>query len=820
MSNRQNRLATVTLLALSPLLVFGQDPPAPAISLSISNAQKSIQWTPYPAAQEYKIFSTANLLLPFAEISSGTLNGTIWNAPATEPFDFFQLRVTPLDSNALLTATVLNRLAYGPTPDELERLAAIGPQAYIDEQLAPELIDEQLGIDQVIDVSGWQHLVATGTATSSTLYLYLGTPGDVYIDDIVLVRGTNAETGVNLIRNGDFEAAFTTNEWQVASNFVNSAISTTVQHSGNASLHLVAIAGSTGASNAVLQGISPALVNGQTYTLSYWYLPNTNNFVKLTVRLHNSSETTGLFSSPNYPLLTELVNGIASIDDLRAWHVLHAVQSKRQLLEVLDQFLENHFVTQHSKSRDYFDTFYNGGTLLDQFATQMELKENLRWRQALLNPQVTFYDLLKISAESPAMIIYIDTVNSKGNGSSIANENYARELLELFTFGVDNGYDQNDIVQMSKAWTGWSVNIVDASNEFNPLAPRSTTVKAGVTNNFNAVSNLVGVWSFNYKSANHNTSTKTVFPGKTVPARFGPPYAGRSYQLTLPTRSGTSGMQDGYDVITHLANQPFTQEFISVKLCRMFVHDDFYIGYDFTDANLSPEGQLVKQCMGAWENSTPKGQIRNVLATIFNADLFRSHGASSQKVRTPLEFTVSTIRALRSANANGTFTADTDGYALRTPMKRMGEMNLFDRAEPDGYPETAPGWISAGTLAERLRFVQSVLIAAGQNGKTDAGDRNVTDPVSLLKKKLTNASWNNAGAVADYFVGILFPGEGKANLALYRNLAVNFLNTADDGVSSSVFNNLAVSSSAGSVYDNRLRGMVAMLLTFQRFQDQ
>src|SRR2546422_7275615 len=46
-------------------------------------------------------------------------------------------------------------------------------------------------------------------------------------------------------------------------------------------------------------------------------------------------------------------------------------------------------------------------------------------------------------------------------------ENYARELLELFTFGVDNGYDQNDITVMSRAWTGWSVNIMDRTNEFN-----------------------------------------------------------------------------------------------------------------------------------------------------------------------------------------------------------------------------------------------------------------------------------------------------------------------------------------------------------------
>jgi uncharacterized protein (DUF1800 family) len=128
---------------------------------------------------------------------------------------------------------------------------------------------------------------------------------------------------------------------------------------------------------------------------------------------------------------------------------------------------------------------------------------------------------------------------------------------------VDNGYDQSDITVMSRAWTGWSVNIVDYTNEYNPFALRTTKVIPGAPNNL--VSNLAGVWAFNYKQVNHNTTIKTIFPGKTVPARFGPPYAGRNYQLSLPSRSGTNGIADGYDVIAHLANQPFTQEYISVK---------------------------------------------------------------------------------------------------------------------------------------------------------------------------------------------------------------------------------------------------------------
>ena len=64
----------------------------------------------------------------------------------------------------------------------------------------------------------------------------------------------------------------------------------------------------------------------------------------------------------------------------------------------------------------------------------------------------------------------------------------------------------------------------------------------------------------------------------------------------------------------------------------------------------------------------------------------------------------------------------------------MGGMLLFDRNDPNGYPEDGPGWISGGTLAERIRFVQSVVVASGQNGKSDSGNNNVTgapEPTTL-----------------------------------------------------------------------------------------
>ncbi|HRI13455.1 MAG TPA: DUF1800 family protein [Verrucomicrobiota bacterium] len=825
-------------LALS-LALFGgaqaDDSPAPTPGVTISAApggsELQIRFHPIPAVEEYQMFLAPALDGVFGPVASIT-NNFAWNVSAQpSALGYFQVRPRPISDADLLATTLLYRLGYGPTPDELDRVRTMGPEAYLAEQLTAESIDENL--DTVDVTPRWQKVTATGLGSASRIYLYLDGPGDLYLDDLRLVSGsTDDGTGVNLLRNGGFESALGTT-WNLSPNMIGTARSSEFVHSGAASLHLVATEAGETQGSSVYQVISPNLNPAQTYTLSYWYQTSTQG-ARLTIRLSGGGITSNhdLSGSPNNPatIFGKLQAGNASRADLRAWHVLRAIQSRRQLHEVLRQFLENHFVTQVSKTQDLFDNRGYDNVDAERLAVRTEFVENVRWRQALLNPNVTFYDLLTISAESPAMIVYLDSVTSRGDGSNIANENYARELCELFCFGVDNGYDQHDIVQISRAWSGWRLELLAAEDEFNPLARRSTNyVNPSVTGaELNANTNVIGVWSFKFRTDRHNNSAKYLFyewdasgrrlGSKKVPARFGPPWAGKEYAKFLPARSGNLAMQDGYDLLRHMADQPFTQEYISVKLCRLFVHDGFRHGYDFTDDLTSPEEELVKQCMLAWENSNPKGQLREVLKVIFNSELFRHHEGSLQKAKTPLEFAVSTIRALRARLDDGQFTAETDGYSVYNFMNRAGRMRLFDRAEPDGYPEDAPGWISAGTLAERLRFVQSALMPQGMTGKDDAGPNTKVDVFGLLQKRIPSApGLRDPTVVAHALVGLLFPAEGTANLAKYREVAVNFLNTADDGIAASPFANLAPGT---PTYDQRVRGLIGLLLSTQRFQEQ
>ena len=158
--------------------------------------------------------------------------------------------------------------------------------------------------------------------------------------------------------------------------------------------------------------------------------------------------------------------------DLRSWYCLRAVQSNRQLFEVLTQFWNNHFVTFYWKTRSWLRNEHGLSNDDAYFqTTELELQELERWRSVLMDPNGTFYELLEISAESPSMIIYLDTVSSMKEGP---NENYSREILELFCMGVDNGYEQEDIVELSRAWTGWTVSQVAPQDVGDPHAPLKT----------------------------------------------------------------------------------------------------------------------------------------------------------------------------------------------------------------------------------------------------------------------------------------------------------------------------------------------------------
>jgi uncharacterized protein (DUF1800 family) len=189
-------------------------------------------------------------------------------------------------------------------------------------------------------------------------------------------------------------------------------------------------------------------------------------------------------------------------DYFYAGKVIHAQVGERQLLEVISDFWENHF------------SVYNG-----KMPSPTALIE---WDRDVLRPRALgkFRDLLGAVAHSPAMLFYLDNHLSRRNG---LNENYARELMELHTLGVDGGYTQKDVQEVARALTGWTI---DRSRQ-------PTT--------------------FVFRPAQHDTGEKTVL-GHTLP--------------------GGRGMEDGEDVLDILARHPSTARYIAFKLARRLVSDD------------------------------------------------------------------------------------------------------------------------------------------------------------------------------------------------------------------------------------------------------
>jgi hypothetical protein len=183
----------------------------------------------------------------------------------------------------------------------------------------------------------------------------------------------------------------------------------------------------------------------------------------LAIQVHNDKLTSNdLTMIPMLVQRTKLdsppIKRIKNISSLQQLIHLRGIYSRRQLQAVVGEFWENHFTTDYDKLVEYIEDLENSdgrnamsGKQAKQEAAQIEWQEYEFFHDNALG---NFGDLLLHSATSPSMLIYLDNVL---NEKKKPNENYAREILELFGFGVDNRYDQNDIEELAKAFTGWNV---------------------------------------------------------------------------------------------------------------------------------------------------------------------------------------------------------------------------------------------------------------------------------------------------------------------------------------------------------------------------
>ena len=335
------------------------------------------------------------------------------------------------------------------------------------------------------------------------------------------------------------------------------------------------------------------------------------------------------------------------IDDARQRWIFRMIHSQRPLQEKMALFWHNHFGVGYSKVAGAY-----GGI---QATKMMALKSGeLPGPQGHLEllRQLSlgkFRDLLLEVAKDPAMVTFLD---GRTNTRARPQENFGREIMELFTFGIGH-YNEQDVYAAARVFTGWNLR-----------------QGAGFTNN----NDVNAFYEFVYNANQHETAAKTftfaIYPngGKTI-----------------ATRAAADGMQDGIDFINALARHPATARRLAGRLWNFFVSE-----------TTAPHASFVDNVIDVYlKNDT---DMKVVVNYILRSPWFLDSATYYTRYSWPAEFVA---RSIKEMGWSG-FSVDT----ARTPLTNMGQ-TLFEPPDVNGW-ETGPGWISTGSMLARMNFAATL----------------------------------------------------------------------------------------------------------------
>jgi len=342
--------------------------------------------------------------------------------------------------------------------------------------------------------------------------------------------------------------------------------------------------------------------------------------------------------------------------------LLQAVNSPNQVQERMVWFWVNHFSIGQQKGD------------LRAFAGDYE---------AALRPHALghFSDLLQASAFSPAMLIYLD---NQRNAAGHVNENYARELMELHTLGLDGGYSQADVQELARVLTGVGVRIEPDDARVGPAQ----------------ASRYVRVDLFEFNPRRHDNGAKTL--------------------LGQPVRAG--GLDEVREVLDRLARSPATARHVSARLAQYFVGDD-------------PPPALVDRL--ATRFLATDGDIAAVLQVLFAAPEFDA--SLGTRFKDPWQYVVSATRLAYDGNAV------VDARPLLYALGRLGEPP-FGRPTPDGWPLAESAWASPGQMTTRFEVARSLVGGAGRGNANLFRADGVTTPAAVPRPRVQSAAWQRTQA--------------------------------------------------------------------------
>ncbi len=296
------------------------------------------------------------------------------------------------------------------------------------------------------------------------------------------------------------------------------------------------------------------------------------------------------------------------------------------------------------------------------------------YEREVIRPHVLgrFEDMLLASATHPAMLVYLDNFQSigprsrgglagRGRGQSRGlNENYARELLELHTLGVDGGYTQQDVQELAKVLTGWTVGGLGRARA-QQMAPRRGRGPLDPARGraMPAQADTDGRIGFAFQEILHEPGSKTV----------------------LGTRYAEAGVEEGERVIRALVRHPATARFLATKLVTHFVSDE-------------PPASSVDRIARVFRES--EGDLRAVSAAL--VDLPEAWSEGSRKFRTPQDWMVAVLRAFDAGDVSET--------AL--PLLRQLRHPLWSPQAPKGFGDKTQEWADPDSLLNRAELARTI----------------------------------------------------------------------------------------------------------------
>jgi uncharacterized protein (DUF1800 family) len=356
-------------------------------------------------------------------------------------------------------------------------------------------------------------------------------------------------------------------------------------------------------------------------------------------------------------------NSLMLIESCQTYWLYRMINTRRPLEEKLALFWHGVFAT--------------GYTKLNQPKAILRQVEMFR-RRGL----GSFRTLLVELSRDPAMLFWLD---NKDNHREAVNENYGRELLELFSMGVGN-YTETDVRQCSHAFTGWTIR--NATLHTARVARDSVWPYGRLD------------WQFEYRADDHDDTEKTFL--------------------------GHRGPFNGEDVIDIICQQPATARFIARHLYNFFVADEPQVPAWPTVPPRDPEA--INTLAQALVSSGY--EIRPVLRLLFNADFFKD--ARFTKVKSPAEMVVSTVRL-----TGGHHLPAVEDVELALETGYMGQQ-LLDPPSVEGW-HTGAEWINTASLMTRVNFAASRFADANQPGVRGIIERLRAQGPSLSPERLVEA---------------------------------------------------------------------------------